>query len=130
MIKYTRAPLTVSDRTRSFIDAMVDTVGSDGQTFFKFLMQLPSDTLRDGMIRLLLSEDIGNLLVQIETLVIQKEDAVAEQEFALAKRKREAQQELQAKLDGLVPSPIAILPEHVIQLVRDLGFDGGLPNNE
>lgn len=127
MIQFTDAPVTVADCTQKFVRAMEDTVSSDGQPLFKFLLGLPLYSLRDGIIRLLLNAEAMTLLIQNEQLAIQKEDAVAEQQFDLAARKRDEQYELMAKLNRLVAGPIAILPEHVIKLIRDFGFDGPLP---
>jgi hypothetical protein len=127
MIRFTGAPLSVTDCTENFVRTMEDTVSSVGQPLFKFLLGLPLYSLRDGMIRLLLNAEAMPLFMQHEQLTIQKEDAVVEQQFDLAAQKRDAQYELMAKLNHLVAGPIAILPEHVIKLIRDLGFDGALP---
>jgi hypothetical protein len=130
MISYTHAPLAVPDSTRDFVCSMTDTVSSDGKPLYKFLVELPLYSLRDAIICLLLGEHIRLLLVEHETLAIQKENACAERQYELAARKRDAQQALMVKLHHLVPTPIAILPEHIIQLIRVLGFDGALSNHK
>ena len=127
MIQFTEAPVTVTECTENFVRTIEDTISSDGQPLFRFLLGLPLYSLRDGMIRLLVDAEAMTLLMQLEHLAIQKEDAVAEQQYALAAQKRDEQYDLLAKLNRLVAGPIAILPEHVIKLLRDLGFDGELP---
>ncbi len=128
MIQFTQAPLTMPDRTANFVRTIEDTISSDGQPLFKLLLAQPLYSLRDGMIRLLLNAEAMTLLMQHEQLGIQKENAVAEQQFDLAAQKRDEQYEIMAKLHHLGSISIAILPEHIIQLIRDLGFDGVLPS--
>ena len=128
MIQLTQAPLTVPDRTANFVRAIEDTISSDGQLLHKLLLEQPLYSLRDGMIRLLLNAEAMTLLTQHEQFGILKENAVAGQQFDLAAQKRDEQYAIMAKLHQLVSISIAILPEHVIQLIRGLGFDGALPS--
>ncbi len=93
-----------------------------------FLSSLKPYSLRDGILQLLLNNEARRLLTQHEELERLKENAVAEQQFELAARQRDAQCELLAQLNRLVPSPTAVLPIHILNVIRDLGFDGPLPS--
>ncbi len=127
-IRYTHAPVSVPAYTIYFASTMTDRVPSDGSSLFLFLSSLKLHSLRDGILRLLLNNEARRLLTQHDELARLKENAVAEQQFELAARKRDAQCVLLAQLNRLLPSPAEVHPIHILNVIRNLGFDGPLPN--
>ena len=85
-------------------------------------------SFRDGLIRLLLNEEAKAVLKQLEQLALEKEHAIETGAFELAAEIRQAQHELLGQLNHLEPTPIEVLPQHINQLLRDLGYNGALPN--
>ena len=123
-IRFTEAPIAVPEVTRRFVRALANTASTDGRSLFQFVLRQRLDTLRDGAIRLLLDSDISSLFVECNSLGMNKENAIADQNFELAARLRDRQYAVRAKLRQKVPEPIALLPVHVVQVFRNLGFDG------
>lgn len=126
----THAPVSVPAYTFYFVNTMADSVSLDGRRLSTFVSELPLYSLRNGILDRLLSDDARKLLAEHEQLAQEKENAIAEHQFELAARKRDAQYELLAQLNRLVPISFEILPKHILEVIRDLGFDGVLPNSD
>lgn len=123
-IRSTEAPIEIAEETRQFVRALANTTFADGHSLFEFILRQRLDTLRDGAIRLLLNSEAAALFAECNSLAQQKENAIASQDFELAAYLRDSQYAVRAKLAQEVPEPILLLPEHVIQLFQNLGFDG------
>ncbi len=127
MIRLTPAPVMLPAYTTIYVRSLSDVTSSAGQRLSEFLSRLPLYAVRDGMIRQVLSEEARQLFTQLDQLASQKQTAIEEHQFELAARFRDEQYELLAKLKRLVLNPIPIQPGHIIQLLRELGFNGALP---
>lgn len=119
-------PASVPVGTIAFLHHLNNTCGGSDHPLYRFLVsECVRDSFVDQVVASVVLPDAVGMLQEIDSIQQSIENAVAAQDFPLAKKLLDQRRSLEVQLRE--QRQVEISPEHIIDAIRRLGYDGEIP---